>query len=103
MPEEMSFIQISQESFLPYIQAENYAFWSLPLAVKDQSISTGEYMVRVIKRFSQGLLINLNFRVHSEDQEAFSKTTHCRLLISKTELAAHGLPGKGISCPFSAE
>lgn len=101
VPEEMWFIQISQEAFLPYTWAENYVFWSLPLAVEDQSISMGVYMVGVTKRSSQGLLINLNFRVYPEDQEAFSKTTQCLLLISKTELAAHWLTREGdLSAPL---
>lgn len=52
-------------------------------------------MVGVTKRSSQGLLINLNFRVYPEDQEALSKTTQCRLLISKTELAAFWLTREG--------
>lgn len=59
-------------------------------------------MVGVTKRSSQGLLINLNFRVHSEDQEAFSKTIQCLLFISKLKgLAEHWLTSKGdLSAPF---
>lgn len=55
----------------------------------------GSYTAEVTSRSSQGLLINRNFRVYPEDQEASLGTTQCLLLISKAELAARWLTRAG--------
>lgn len=60
----------------------------------------GAYTAGVANRSSQGLLINLNFRVYSENQEASLRTTRRLLLISKAELAARRLTKGGhLSAP----